>query len=99
MPFIMPLLWVAARYGSASANLNADNMASLTTSPPISSVFQVALAIDSRLSARFDKILILALVSVQLSNTGDNASTIELTAFAPIASQVFTKICTMTLYS
>src|SRR5206468_2390083 len=60
MPFMMPLLWVAARYGSAAANSYAAIMRSATSAPSKPSRASAAsgtrtAARASRRSARFER--------------------------------------------
>ena len=105
MPFMMPLLCVAARYGSSSAKRDALTMPSMTSSPSISSVASDAR--PARGSAR-------ARSACRRGSTGcagrrvppaiaatrsATASATVLTRFAPIASWQSTRTCTTTMSS
>ena len=65
IPFIIPLLWVAALYGSTTAKDAASKILLMTSWPSYSAVSNwlgpiFTEAVTSRLSAKFDKILNLA---------------------------------------
>ena len=102
MPFMMPLLWVAARYGSVFAKSFASTMLSRTCSPeksprPSTAGDNFTCAETIERSARFETILRQTVPPHIPSRCGARPSHIVLTALAPIASRVSTKTCNTTV--
>ena len=101
----MPLLWVAARYGSDTAKWNASIILSITSRPSsllpdftISSGGNLAVILLNLKSAKLDKILSATLPLVSSSKSGAINSDMVLTAFAPIASLQSTCKCTISIF-
>mmetsp|Transcript_31933 Transcript_31933/g.110394 ORF Transcript_31933/g.110394 Transcript_31933/m.110394 type:complete len:290 (+) Transcript_31933:111-980(+) len=104
MAFMMPLLFVHARYGSARAKSNAWSMASTTTAPGAppasssSSAVNVAETRARRLVARFERMR--SPISAPGPHTSrmndETASAMVLTTLAPMASRTSTSKCTTT---
>src|SRR2546422_676988 len=87
-PFMIPLLCVAQRNGSASAKAYASRMPSTTSSPDRSSVLRTSLAktaraLARRRTARLEMIRKYTRPPVHFSRCGATASAIVFTAFAP----------------
>ena len=92
MPFMMPLLCVAARYGSTAARAYASTMRAATSVPDSSAVSNADAgttqrAEASRRSARLERMRKFTRPPVISSTTGANASQAVLTMLAPIASR------------
>ena len=97
-PFMMPLLWVAARYGSTRARSLARMIPSRTASPskPFAARFSTGIRTLARTrarSVRLDRMRRKTLPPVSDSTRGAMPSHIPLTRFAPIASRVSTSRC------
>ena len=90
MPFMMPLLCVAARYGSTIAMSLAVIIASRT----LAGKAYRTRAVNIERSARLERIRSATCPSHSAAISGATASQIELTRLAPMASQVSTSTCT-----
>ncbi len=89
---MIPLLWVAARYGSSSANREALTMPSIVCSPLVflaatASAGTRHVARTRRRSQRFDRIRKPSLPSANFATSSPIASAMVLTMFAPMASR------------
>ena len=101
-PFMMPLLWVAARYGSTSARSLARMMPSRTSASeyPRTSRFCAGMRTDARTSARsvrLDRMRRNTLPPVTASTRPATPSHMPFTRFAPMASWVSTNRCSTTI--
>ena len=105
MPFMMPLLCVAARYGIGVRRTRRRRAsAPRPPRPPSPSRPRAATgtrtaARASRRSARFERMRRHAVPPVISSTIGASPSTSELMALAPMASPVSTMTCTTTMVS
>ena len=98
IPFIIPLLFVTALYGSLCANSDASNILSTICSPPNDSLSNVAWASTILSVARFETIFNSASPPDIFSIFGAKDSATVLHALAPIASLQSMYISTINIF-